>query len=418
MELPDTRNSENSSNSSSSSTNESDSESSVDSRNMVDTSSARDVAVQEYCSISEAMKLVASPFDGDKKKLREFLDNVDVAFELVNPASHTKLLKFVKAKITGDARSKLMVRDLTDSWEDVRHILEENYATKRTLDYYACKMFNAKQFREESIASWGSRIDGLQTDLREAARRVCRTDEIAGAVGLINHLGKACFVQGLINDRIQTIVRSRGENILLSTAIEISLEEESAILSAKERSGPGGSTSSIVRCQNCNRTGHATNKCFLRRDSRPETKNVKAMSGIKCFNCGRLGHMAKECKSPKREYRADWKSGPRGKDGQSDNRNKAANTLSSTAVVDIQLAECGANGCSALDTVTFGVDESISGTARFLVDTGADVSIVKASSLKEGTVYASDRRVQVSGISKGILSTLGVAELSLSSKNK
>jgi hypothetical protein len=96
-------------------------------------------------------------------------------------------------------------------------------------------MFNARKGKNESIASWGNKIDELQTDMREAARRVCKPEEILGATGLINHLGKACFIQGLYNQRIQTIVWSR-ESILLYQATEISLEEESAILSLKERS--------------------------------------------------------------------------------------------------------------------------------------------------------------------------------------
>jgi hypothetical protein len=53
-----------------------------------------------------------------------------VVFELVDPGKHEVLLKFVKAKIKRDARSKLMVRDLTHSWELVKAILEENYATR------------------------------------------------------------------------------------------------------------------------------------------------------------------------------------------------------------------------------------------------------------------------------------------------
>jgi len=57
------------------------------------------------------MKLIAHPFDGNKRKLREFIENVDVAFELVHPSKHEILLKFVKTKITGDATSKLIVRD-------------------------------------------------------------------------------------------------------------------------------------------------------------------------------------------------------------------------------------------------------------------------------------------------------------------
>jgi hypothetical protein len=141
--------------------------------------------------------------------LREFIENVDVVFELVDHGKHAVLLEFAKAKITCDARSKLMVRDLTHNLELVKAILEENFATRRTLDYYACKMFNARQGKNGSIASWGNQIDDLQTDLREAARRVCRPEEILGAIGLIYHLGKACFIQGLCNERIQTIVRSR-----------------------------------------------------------------------------------------------------------------------------------------------------------------------------------------------------------------
>ena len=50
----------------------------------------------------------------------------------------------------------------------------------------------------------------------------------------------------------KTIVRSRGESILLSQAVEISLEEEGAILSIREKSGAGGNT---VRCANCNTFG-------------------------------------------------------------------------------------------------------------------------------------------------------------------
>ena len=61
----------------------------------------------QYCSIGEAVKLIVHPFDCDKRQLREFIENVDVVLELVDPSKHDVLLKFVKAKITGDTRSKL-----------------------------------------------------------------------------------------------------------------------------------------------------------------------------------------------------------------------------------------------------------------------------------------------------------------------
>ena len=138
------------------------------------------------------MKLISHPFDGDKRRLWEFIEN-DVAFELVHLNKHEILLKFVKTKITGDARSKLMVRDLMHTWALVKGILEENYAVRRTLDFYACRMFSGLQERNENVASWGSHIDEMQTELREAGRRICKSEEILGAVGLISHLGKLAF---------------------------------------------------------------------------------------------------------------------------------------------------------------------------------------------------------------------------------
>ena len=132
--------------------------------------------------------------------------------------------------------------------------------TRHALDYYACKMFSARQGKNESIASWGYKIDELQTDLREATRWVCKPEEMLGEIGVINHLGKACFIQGLYNEHIQTIIQSRGESILLSQAIEVSLEEESAILSVKERS-PSAASGLPLRCNKCNKLGHMANKC-------------------------------------------------------------------------------------------------------------------------------------------------------------
>jgi hypothetical protein len=56
----------------------------------------------------------------------------------------------------------------------------------------------------------------MQSELREAVYRICEDKELISAVGLNNHLAKACFVQGLTNERIQTIVRSKGETAVIN----------------------------------------------------------------------------------------------------------------------------------------------------------------------------------------------------------
>jgi hypothetical protein len=42
----------------------------------------------QWCSVAEAIKLITHPFDGGKKELREFNENMDLAFELVHPSQH------------------------------------------------------------------------------------------------------------------------------------------------------------------------------------------------------------------------------------------------------------------------------------------------------------------------------------------
>jgi hypothetical protein len=268
-----------------------------------------------YCSISEAVKLINQPLDGDKRKLKEFIDNVSTAFELIRPDQRQLLLKFVKTKITGEARSKLLVRDLTSTWGDVSRILGENYDIKRTLDYYACRMFSSRQDPNENIASWSSRIDTMQSELREAAYRMCSEEEMVGAMGLINHLAKACFVQGLSNEMVQTIVMAKGETAMLSVCIDTAFEEESAILSAKERGfnagntfkGPGRGSGFIPRDMNRGvghpgrRVGYDDNRNISKSahvvsDAARERAPAGNFEKIRCHACGALGHISRFCR--------------------------------------------------------------------------------------------------------------------------
>ena len=219
-----------------------------------------------YCSVSEALKLITVPFSGKRESLDEFIANVDSAFELVNPAKHGILLKFVKARITAEARSRLLVRNVTSTWEDVKQILIENYSVRRTTDFYACQLFQARQSKTESIANWASRIDKLQSQLREVVARVLDDTKVPGALALVELLAKASFIQGLSNDRIQLVIRSKSdEETTLGSLIELALEEETQISShsshpfAMQKQTPSQRKSVI--CFSCRRPGHTQLEC-------------------------------------------------------------------------------------------------------------------------------------------------------------
>lgn len=304
-------------------------------------------AGDQYVSISNALKLISQPFDGNKSKLKEFIDNADTAFELVNPTQHNVLLKFVKSKIVSDAKAKLLVRERTNSWEEVKEILEENYSVRRTIDFYACKLFNARQGNSESVASWGSRVDTHVTDLKEAAMRVCTHPQEQGAIALIQHLARACFTQGLNNERIQTVLRSKSSQIeTLGMAVEAALEEESNLLSQRERGRTmldkvSQGSERRPTCSNCGRNGHRVDNCFFKKSvtrgpapgknvhvgmsQEPEkvslryprnsemnrtsrvyhTKYTRNQNEVTCFTCGKKGHFASNCYhgTPNYKYR-------------------------------------------------------------------------------------------------------------------
>ena len=79
-------------------------------------------------------------------------------------------MKFIKLKITGEAKDKLLARADRHIWENVKAILEENYSDKRTLEYYGCILFQGRQGQNESVAQWGARIHSLVVELRRETR--------------------------------------------------------------------------------------------------------------------------------------------------------------------------------------------------------------------------------------------------------
>jgi hypothetical protein len=47
----------------------------------------------EYISVSDALNLVAEPYSGEKRKLKEFCENVAAAFELIDPGKYNLFYK-------------------------------------------------------------------------------------------------------------------------------------------------------------------------------------------------------------------------------------------------------------------------------------------------------------------------------------
>jgi hypothetical protein len=216
--------------------------------------------------VSEALKLV-SPFKGDREEVLAFISNVNTAFEVVNPDNADTLYKFMLTRISGEPRTAISHRDL-ENLDELREFFKNTYTEKRTLDFHATQLFGARQEKNESISERIQKSQRLSSKFREAALQDCQDEERGGMVALAGKLRNICFVQGILWDRVQTIVRSRNSTTFDEIA-ETALEEESAIFSKHERYRQGNGTG-ILTCDNCGKIGHTANKCYLgdKKDSR------------------------------------------------------------------------------------------------------------------------------------------------------
>jgi hypothetical protein len=241
----------------------------------------------EYISVVQAVKLITKSFNGNPRDLSEFFEGVESARQVVNPIHHPLLLKFIEAKITGEAKNKLLARTERNTWEQIRAILEENYSVKRTLEYYAGILFTSRQGNNESVAQWGSRIDSMGIDLmKEAKARIEKINPsaIEGGAILVSEFMKGSFVAGLRDDKVKYIVKAKGEEESLAQLVETALQEESEIKSQRFKGNPG-----IATWQN---TGYSGS---MRSTHRPLIKREVNVTSIKCYRCQGMGHIARNC---------------------------------------------------------------------------------------------------------------------------
>jgi hypothetical protein len=337
-----------------------------------------------------------------------FIANVDTAFEVINPRNESILFKFVLTRICGEPRMAIGHRNL-ENWDDLKEFLKNTYTEKRTLDFHATQLFSTKQTKAETVSEWIQRVQRLGSNFREAALQDCEQEERAGILTLADKLRNICFIQGLCSDRIQTIVRSRNY-VSFDDIAETALEEESAIVSKNERHRNVCSGSEGLRCAICNKVGHVASRCYSKekdtRVSHFSTRDVerKKPQEIIRYNCQGKGHMARQCK-PKRKFERQEFSKQGVSESVSEPRppgNGNRPTVRSYSVGRIVK--------SGQEFLKLKVDVS-SEELLFLVDTGADISLLKAEKLVENAEVDRKRKVTVKCVNGSPIETDGLIEV-------
>jgi hypothetical protein len=297
-----------------------------------------------------------------------------------------------------------------ENWEDLRAFLKNTYTEKRTLDFHATQLFGAKQGKNESISEWIQNVQRLSSKFREAALQDCEDDERIGIVALADKLRNICFIQGIFSDIIQTIVRSRNGSTFDEIA-ETALEE-SAIFSKNERYRQGANLGKLV-CHNCGKAGHIAAKCYLKDKKEVRVnklgaelkENIARLRGscknyIKCYNCGETGRIFRECGKPRNSKRFVQAGSAETEDGPPDKSNLSIGSVNSV----------GSENRTSIECVRLRTDVSNGRELSLLVDTGADVSLLKLDNLDRSKKFHPDSRIRVKSVDGSIIETFGTVK--------
>jgi hypothetical protein len=320
------------------------------------------------------------------------------------------LYQFILTKISGEPRTAISHRNL-ENWDELKEFPKNTYIEKRTFDFHANQLFKARQNKSETISEWIQKIQTLGSKFRESALQNCTEEERAGILTLADKLRNICFIQGLCSDRIQTIVRSRNNESFDDTA-ETALEEESAIVSKQERYK--GEIGTPIKCGRCGKVGHSTQTCFLKKTTKVgPTHNSQArvsQAGVErmhrplevtCYNCNRKGHYARNCRMTRQKF-SKRKHMPRifGKREPAVGRQPT----------DGQQHAIGCVNTTKGDFIELKLDISEEKGLLLLLDTEAEVSVVKSQKLIGSTRFDPQQKIKLKSVDGLVVETYGLVE--------
>lgn len=378
----------------------------------------------------ELVKDMLIKFDGTKSKLFEFVDNCDKAFSIIKEEQKDLLFTLIETKLTDNARSIVRNRHF-DKWEELRQFLLDAYSDRRTSSQWQLELNSCRQNLSEPVLSYSTRVENcylklintLNPSLDQRSREAC--------VELLKEQALNVFISGLQRD-LCILVKSQKPSSL-EEAIAIAQNEEQEIKSKNEMNKLQNLSFLPRFCTYCNKPGHIINNCRNRNHLQQKNQNIRHVTqnhsyqnpkppNFKfCNYCKKQGHVINECR--KRQYNNDRNSQNQSryqnKNPQNDNRDNqtrnfqirqnnqsTTNSLNDQGTAGSDSAEKRPSYQSRISTINHAVTTYVSlkipklyqNPSSFLLDTGADISLIKLSNLRDDILCYEDNLITLKGI--------------------
>ncbi|XP_063975940.1 uncharacterized protein LOC135161895 [Diachasmimorpha longicaudata] len=417
--------------------------------------------------LSFLIKLIPETFDGDRYKIRSFIKQVDGAFELASAQQKPALLLYVKSRITGKAREQIDIHCSLTTWEEISDLLLNLYHDKKTLDQLFEELNSIHQMRNENVSQYYQRIEDLSSRIL-ATIHTTEQDEtlLPGSIAMVTKITLNRFIYHT-HPQISQMLRYR-EFTTINRAFTAAVTEEKALRMQYN---------SYAKCRHCGRSNHTSDDCRLKNrnsnsftsrehkqihfsqenshqntfknqnqsqnpnrfnNQRLNQNSNRSNSQKTCNYCKKSGHVIEECikrfaanvkknrdnASQNRQQSSVNVSNPmQNKNFQTVNRNlhqpelsEQKNEAPTTSTTLNSFAFHIPSNNNELTYILFESPHSDDSDQilKFLVDTGAAVSLVKASSIRNYKII-NPEPIILNGIKPNApIMTLGQTELNLS----
>lgn len=261
-----------------------------------------------------------------------------------------------------------------------------------------------RQRTDENIQNFSNRIQQTYHQLTSALTvgKTAPESRVIAETMLTSAL--VVFMEG-INPSIRLILEAR--NITsYEEAVRIATEKENVCEKSYNTKNykpfnKGNSNKSHIKCNRCSKLGHYANECRSSAPSSSGFRNpinnrteikVERTENIKfCKYCKKPNHDISECR--KRIFNENKK-----KQEQVGNQSKTVGELKNIRVITTQMEE---------EHITINANTFSTGNLKFLIDSGAEMNIIKLSALKDQVVVNGSDKKNIKGISSAIINTLG-----------
>ncbi|CAH1720592.1 unnamed protein product [Aphis gossypii] len=370
-----------------------------------------------------ALRLIPEFTDGNETDLASFIARCDFVFSKIPDIIKSDILDAVLTQLKGKTFDAVRYREIT-SLKELKAHLRTIFGTSHSVQYLQAQLSSMRQGQKEMVKDFAQRIEKTYHELTHALTVGKTNNEAKIIAQTVQSHALSVFISG-VSQAIQIILLAR--NITsFEEAILIGIEQEKTF-------GIGGEASRVHESNNKNHFKGKSNKTGEKIDK----------SKIKCFRCDKMGHYANECKTPeqnitkktdvKKEYTGQVRyckfyrknnhetnecrklkrltegepSGSSGESSGSDNRTVGDIKNNVRVITPIHAEHIL---CRSIDFVG---DEH-----KFLIDSGADMNIIKLSALKNHVIVNETEKRNIKGISATTIRTIGTVTIEIFIKDK